>query len=326
MYKNSYKVYRNLFLFVVAIVLVNCTKKNKLAVDVSGIEAEVKVKRFEQDFYSSNGSNLKELKQKYPLLFPVNTPDSIWVNKMNNKDEQELFREVNNRFVDFHKQSKQLKDLFKHIKYYYKGFKEPMVYTVMSNVDYKNSIIYADSLLFISLDVYLGSKNKMYESFPDYIKQSFTKEHLIVDVAKAFAEREIPRANDRTFISRMIQRGKLYYVINAFLPKVKQAEIIGYSAAQNEWAAFNDVEIWKYFVEKELLFSNDQELNRRFIDNAPFSKFYLASDNETPGRIGEWFGWQIVRAYMQKNDVSLQKMLRTENEEIFKKSKYKPTK
>ena len=145
-------------------------------------------------------------------------------------------------------------------------------------------------------------------------------------VAKVFAEREVPRTNDRTFISRMVQRGKLYYLTDAFLPKVKDAYKIGYTQEQLEWADFNDVQMWKYFVEKQLLFSNDQELNRRFLDNAPFSKFYSAQDNETPGRIGEWFGWQIVRAYMKNNDVSLQEMLQTENEKIFQQSKYKPTK
>lgn len=319
-------MYRITILLIVAVLLVNCGKKDKLNVDVSAIEAEVKVKRFEQDFYSSDGSNLATLKQKYPKLFPERTPDSIWVAKMQDKDEQELFKEVNTWFVDFHKQSKQLKDLFKHVKYYYKGFKEPTVYTVMSNVDYKNSVIYADSLLFISLDVYLGSKSKMYESFPDYIRQNFNKNNMIVDVAKAFAMREVPRTNDRTFVSRMIQRGKLLYLLDAFLPKSKDYTKLGYTEEQYKWAEFNDVEVWKYFVEKQLLFSNDQELNRRFLDNAPFSKFYLANDNETPGRIGEWFGWQIVRAYMQKNDVTLQKMLRTENEEIFNQSKYKPVK
>lgn len=319
-------MYRIIILFTLVILTVSCTKKENVAIDVSDIEAKVIVKRFEQDFYSAKDEDLPELKQKYPDLFPVEVPDSIWIAKMNDKDEQELFREVNTRYVDFHKESKQLSDLFKHIKYYYKGFKEPTVYTVMSNIDYQHSVIYADSLLFISLDVFLGKDKKVYQDFPEYIRQNFTKNHLIVAVAKAFAEREVPRVKDRTFISRMIQQGKLYYLIDVFLPKVKDAYKIGYSQEQLEWSDFNDVQMWKYFVEKELLFSNEQELNQRFLDTAPFSKFYSAQDNETPGRIGEWFGWQIVRSYMKNNDVSLQEMLQTDNEEIFKRSKYKPSK
>ncbi|NNC70755.1 MAG: gliding motility lipoprotein GldB, partial [Flavobacteriaceae bacterium] len=225
-------MYRNFILFVIIIIVVACTKKDAVNVDISDIEAVVNVKRFEQDFYSADSSELPELKQKYPLLFPANTPDSIWISKMNDADEQELFREVNTRYVDFRKQSAQLAELFKHIKYYYPGFEEPTVYTVMSNVDYQNSVIYADSLLFISLDVFLGKDKKVYQDFPEYIKQSFTKDHLIVAVAKSLAEREVPRTKDRTFVSRMIQRGKLYYLIDAFLPKVKDHYKIGYTQEQ----------------------------------------------------------------------------------------------
>jgi hypothetical protein len=32
--------------------------------------------------------------------------------------------------------------------------------------------------------------------------------------------------------------------------------------------------------------------------NLPF-KFYLEIDNETPGQVGGWMGWQIVRSYMK---------------------------
>ncbi len=294
--------------------------------DISDIQAAVVVHRFEQDFYSSDPSNLEALKEKYALLFPEQTPDSVWQAKIKDPDEQELFRAVNTRYVDFRKESQQLSDLFKHIKYYYPTFNEPEVYTVMSNIDYQNSVIYADTFLFISLDVFLGSDKEVYQDFPEYIKQNFTKDYLIVAVAKAFAEREIKRSPDRTFVSRMIQRGKLYYMLDRFLPKVDDALKIGYTQEQLDWADFNDVAMWKYFVEKELLFSNDQELNRRFLDMAPFSKFYSSQDNESPGRIGEWFGWQIVRAYMDKNEVSLQDMLNTPNELIFNQSTYKPSK
>jgi len=83
--------------------------------------------------------------------------------------------------------------------------------------------------------------------------------------------------------------------------------------------------IWSYFIEKELLYSTDNSLNKRFIDEAPFSKFYLDIDNESPGSVGAWLGWQIVRSYMKHNkEVGLKDLMTTENELIFKKSRYKP--
>ncbi len=65
-------------------------------------------------------------------------------------------------------------------------------------------------------------------------------------------------------------------------------------------------------------------MNKRFLDVAPFSKFYLEEDRQSPGRVGEWIGWQIVRSFMKHNDVSLQALIKSSPEDIFKKSKYKP--
>ena len=84
--------------------------------------------------------------------------------------------------------------------------------------------------------------------------------------------------------------------------------------------------MWRYFLENELLYSKDSKLGNRFINPAPFSKFYLEIDNESPGRVGTWLGWQIVRSYMNNNDVPLEKMLKMNAKELFEKSKYKPKK
>jgi uncharacterized protein YjaZ len=59
---------------------------------------------------------------------------------------------------------------------------------------------------------------------------------------------------------------------------------------------------------------------------APFSKFYLEIDNESPGRVGQWIGWQIVRSFMENNKVSMQEMIKMDAKELFEKSKYKPKK
>jgi uncharacterized protein YjaZ len=52
----------------------------------------------------------------------------------------------------------------------------------------------------------------------------------------------------------------------------------------------------------------------------------LELDNESPGRLGQYIGWQIVKAYMENNDVSLMDMLQKDAAEIFNNSKFKPRK
>ena len=319
-------MFRYVFLLITVVLLVSCKKESKLEIDVSDIEVNIIIKRFDQEFYKSPVSKLPQLKANYPYLFPSQNNDSIWVNKMQNNDEQELFAETEKLYGNFDDEEERLTNLFKHITYYYPNFQPPTIITLLSNVDYNSSVVYADSLLFLSLDVYLGKESEIYLDFPNYVKNNFTKEHLVVDVATAISQVQIPISSDRSFISRLIQEGKKMYLLDAYLPNLSDAEKIGYTQEQIDWADFNDEDIWKYFVQNQLLFSSDQELSKRFIDEAPFSKFYQANDNDSPGRVGVWIGWQIIRAYMNNNNTSLKELLKTPNELIFKKSKYKPTK
>ena len=80
-----------------------------------------------------------------------------------------------------------------------------------------------------------------------------------------------------------------------------------------------------FFIEKQLLYKTDSQWSERFIEPAPFSKFYLQLDNESPGRIGRWIGWQIVRSFHKQNpNISLQELIKLPFQQIFNKSKYKP--
>ncbi len=313
-----------IFLFLVSFVA--CSKKENKKIDVSNIGIETNVIRFDQIFYTTPPEKLGELKTEFPYLFPQANPDSVWVNKMKNKDELELFAETEKVYNDFTEEIKQLTELFKHIKYYYPKFKEPKVITLLSNVDYDSKVVLADSLLFISLDVFLGADSPIYQTHPNYIKQNNTKEHLIVAVAEQFAEQIIPPTNDKSFVSKIVQEGKKLALIQAFLPDVTPQEIIGYSADQYEWAEKSEAEIWKYFIQKEYLYSSDHQLTKRFIEDAPFSKFFLEVDKDSPGRIGTWFGWRIVDSYLRHNGAGIKEGTVTDNEEIFKRSKYKPKK
>ncbi len=304
----------------------SCKSDKKNNIDVSNIEVNFKINRYDVDFYNSTKETLPKVKNKYPFLFPKEFSDSLAISKIKDKDEQELFSETQKLYKDFSTQETQLKKLFKHIKYYNPNFKEPKVITMLSNIDYNNKVIYADSLLLISLDVYLGKEHKFYADFPKYIKENNTDSHIIVDVAKAIIEEQFFPSKKRDFISKMVFEGKKMYLLDLYLPNVSDKEKIGYNINKLDWAKTNEEDIWMYFIENELLFSTETKLNKRFLENAPFSKFYMEHDNLSPGRIGIWVGWQIVRSFVKHNDVSLQELIKMNELDIFNKSKYKPKK
>jgi len=320
------KISKYFTLLALFFVFTNCLDKNTPKVDVSAIDVTIDVHRFEQKFYTISPNKLGVLKAEYPYLFPSSNTDSVWLSKMQNKDEQLLFTESQKLYNNFSKETIQLESLFKHIKYYYPKFKSPKVITILTNVDYDNNVVVTDEFLFISLDIFLGKDNEIYQNFPEYIKQNYTKKHLIVAVAEKFVEKKVTPIFNQTYLYNMIQEGKKLALSQAFLPSVSASEIIGYTYEQFLWAAQSEAEIWKYFIQNKMLYSTDPKLKNRFIEDAPFSKFFLEIDRDSPGKIGAWFGWQIVNAYIKNNKTSLQQVILTENDEIFKNSKYKPRK
>ena len=78
------------------------------------------------------------------------------------------------------------------------------------------------------------------------------------------------------------------------------------------------------FCFQRVAFSTDPDLINRFILPAPFSKFYLNIDVDSPGKIGQWLGLQIVNAYQKNERKPIDELLKTPTRELFENSKYKP--
>lgn len=299
-----------------------CNDNDKIAKEVDKISIQLEVLRFDREFANATPDQIPALRKVYPYLFPA--PDSVWVAKMKDSLQIELFQEVGNAYNSFEDEEVGLVQLFKHIKYYFPEQSIPKVITVTNDVDYDNRIIFADSLLFIGLDNYLAPEHRYYGGFQRYIAKTLDRKYIISDVASAFAKKVVPKPRDRTFLARMVYFGKELYLKDKLMPNTPDKEKIGYTEEELDWAIANEEPIWRNFVEQEHLYSTNNKLNARFLDPAPFSKFGLELDNESPGRLGRYVGWQIVKAFMDKNDIALKQLLTMPEEEIFKKSNYKP--
>jgi gliding motility-associated lipoprotein GldB len=308
-----------------AFVLISCDKKTKIEKAVEEIPLEIKVERFDKAFFETTPQDLPKLKSQYPFFFPAGNDDKVWIDKIQNPQWRELYTEVEKRYSNFEPQTAKIETLFKHIKYYFPKTKTPKVYTIIAEMDYQNKVIYAKNMLIISLEMYLGKDHKFYE-FPEYLKQNFQENQMLPDIVSSFSKDKIVPPTDNTLLSQMIYAGKELYIKDLLLPEYSDADKMGYKPEQIKWCQENEGYMWRYFIEKKLLYDTDQKLIPRFINPAPFSKFYLEIDNETPGRVGSWIGWQIVRSFMENNEVSLQQLLQMDNKELFEKSKYKPKK
>lgn len=314
-----------LFLLAICLFFLSCDKKTAVEKAVEKIPLEIKVERFDQVFFESKPTDLKIIKKQYPFFFPVGVPDSVWINKIQNPLWRELYTEVQKKYSDIEPVRSELITLFKHIKHYFPKTKTPKAITVIAEMDYNNKVIYADSLVIISLELYLGKDHKFFE-FPKYIKQNFEQRQMMPDVVAGFSTSKISIEKEKTLLSQMIYYGKQLYLKDLLLPEYTDAEKMGYTPKEISWCQENEAYIWRYFLENDMLYSDEPKLSSRFITPAPFSKFYLEIDNESPGQVGAWIGWQIVRSYAENNDVAIADLLKMNAKELFEKSKYKPKK
>ncbi|MEO7977072.1 gliding motility lipoprotein GldB [Flavobacterium sp.] len=317
------KIYR--FVVVVSLFFLSCDQKNKVEKAVEEIPVDIKVERFDKVFFETKPEDLAKVKKQYPYFFPAGNDDTVWLSKMQEPIWREVYTEVQKKYADFEPVRQEFNLLFQHVKFYFPKTKTPKVITVVGEMDYTAKAIYADTLVIVALELYLGKDHRFYQ-FPGYLKQNFEQKQIMPDVVTSFAYRNIPDYADKNLISQMIFEGKQLYAKDLLLPGYTDAEKIGYAPEQIKWCEENEGYMWRYLIEKEMLYSIDPKLTTRFIAPAPFSKFYLEIDNDSPGRVGAWIGWQMVRSYMKNNTVTLPELLKTDPKEIFEKSKYKPKK
>ena len=322
-YQMHIRIY---IVLILGLTLVSCNEESKVENEIANIEANFIIERFDKAFFKASSKDLPQLKQAYPFLFSKHVPDSILLKRMNDPLRNELLVEVDKTYPNLLNTKEELEGLFKHLKYYDQTFKLPRVITLTNDIDYRNKTITTDSLVLIALDNFLGSEHMFYENIPNYLTDNMGESQIITNVAEGYAKNYVFQSSRKTLLDEMVYFGKLLYFKDIIIPFKTDAEKIGYSEDQIKWAEANESQIWSYFIEKELLYSTDNKLPSRFIADAPFSKFYLELDNESPGRLGQYIGWQIVKAYANSTGIDVMTIMQKETEEIFRKSKFKPKK
>jgi len=313
------------FLLLAFISILSCKKEDKIEAEIKKIEIDYTIERFDKAFAEVNPKNLTKLKETFPFMFPVKYQDSFWLQKMKDTLQIELQTETLKKYEDLTTQNIEIKSLFQHLKYYFPQFKTPRVITVASDIDYRNKVIVTDTIILLPLTNYLGSEHYFYQGIQKYIAEDLKPEQMVVDLANKYAKHYTFQQRRKTFLDDLIYEGKLLYFKDKVVPFKTKAEKIGYTETQYIWAQANEEYIWRYFVDKELLFDTDPKLPNRFINPAPFSKFYLEEiDSESPGEIGKYIGWQIVTAYMNNNKTTFKQMLSKSTQDIYENSNYKP--
>jgi gliding motility-associated lipoprotein GldB len=324
-----------------SVVLLGC-KPNPLKVDISNIEKEIEVVRFDKELFSIDGNDtvnaIVEISNKYPGFFDLFTYKVIQIGGIGDSlfyDGMKQFltdtmilnveRLVDAEFSDFDKTKNQLVKAFKYYQYHFPEKQLPTIFAYVSG--FNQSVVTAEGIIGISLDKYLGRDCKYYKllnSTPQYKILNMHKQKIPSDVAYAWAVTEFEHTNKTTtLLDNMIHHGKLMYFVDALLPEMHDSLKIGYTAQQIEWCERNEAKMWSQLIEKKMLYSNKRMDIIRYINNSPTTSGFPL---ESPGRTGVWIGWQIVRGYMKKHPgTTLAALMKNSDyQQILNDSKYFP--
>jgi len=310
--------------------------------EVEEQQLSLKIERFEQDLFQCDPKNLsqsvKNLQHKYGGFFNTFTLDIVGIPNqdslafystlgmfVNDPDMKDVSRIIQTKYPNLDKTTADLEQAFKYYKHYYPDSLIPKLVSMNSGFNY--AVVTTDSVLAIGLDMYLGDGCRYYSllGFPKYKTACMNSDYLSTDIVLGWTSTifEEP-SNSNTVLGKMIYQGKLLYILDALLPSKSDELKMKYTPAQLKWCTDNEKQIWETLINKRLLFSTKLEEMAKLVNDAPFTAGF---PRESPGRIGRWVGWQIVRKYMKKHpDVKLQELLKNQDyEKIFRESTYKPS-
>ena len=343
-----------MFLISGSFFLISCTQKN--IPDVSSIEIKLETKRFEQDFFSMDTSNLTEsmgsLFKKYPhftqdFIFNILglDPDSLLIPDNDQQQAVRIFihdyKPIKDSayviFKNFSKETAEIKRAFQFVKYYFPKYKLPtsiITFIGPLNANFQTSFgtqsdILTPVALGIGLQLHLGNEFSFYQSpagqalYPDYISNNFDAAHIPVNSMRIIIDDMYPdKSTGRPLLDQIVERGRKMYLLSQFLPGTPDYINMGYTETQMKAAYENEAVIWNFFLSNDLLNNSEQDMIKNYIGESPKTREF--GDN-SPGNLGTFSGLQIVRKYVSKfPGTTLDSLMKMAPAEVYSLSKYKP--
>lgn len=315
--------------------------EHKFNIDVSNIKLDNRVIRFDSLLFTDNPDsvafNSVNIVNAYPQFSSLYFNKVIRVGGIQQSDFMDLlslflvdydiqkaYEKSQELYGDFSPYKNKINDALRHFKYYFPSNHIPDIYTMISG--FNQSVVVDDGVLAIALDKFLGAEVRFYEQLQisKFLRVRMTPEVMPYEVVRSWLSTEFV-FNDSVsnLISYMVYHGKLLYVMDAIFPNVENHFKIGYSPKNMDWCEKSENEVWLYMMDKKVLFDTNPMLIRRFIEDAPFTSPF---GKDSPGRVGQWIGWQIVKSYMEKNDdISIQELIKNNNyQQLLMQSGYNP--
>lgn len=329
------------FLFIAATVLcLSCNSAEKKA-DITAIDVPLTTLRYEQSFFAIDSLRLDVSLQKLAGQEPLFTQDFLYnilatTPQTAVKDVpqfmrayQSMYKQISTQFASIKTEEAAIKEGLKYVKYYFPDYKLPTkLITFIGPINSFGNIITIDALA-IGLQMYLGKNDPIYLSeegqnlYPTYVSRRFEPSYMATNCMKNILDDMFPLQDaGAPLCEQMVEAGKRLYFLKQVQPNVPDSIVTGYTAAQLEGCYKSEKDIWSFFVQNNLLYQKDPSFIGDYMMDGPNTPVF---GDASPGFIGQFVGYRIVEAWLQKNKaLTLDKVMQTPAKIIFEQAKYKP--
>lgn len=227
------------------------------------------------------------------------------------------------RFANIDSIQNALNIAFSRLHYLYPDWVIPTVYLFVSG--FNSTVIYYEDMLGVGVDMYLGSDYPYYNQVVyDYQRPTMQKEYVVRDLMSMYLAYNIAyNSKYNRLLEQMIFRGKQLFLLSQLLPDAPAWQVIGYTPEQWAWCEHYEQAIWNRIMEKRDLFKIESRILNSYMNEGPFT---AEVTQDSPGRLGLWVGWQIVKSYMHHNqEITIHDLINEgDAQKILEQSFYKP--
>ncbi|MBU6262736.1 MAG: hypothetical protein KGO00_07040 [Bacteroidetes bacterium] len=309
--------------------------------DVSAIDVPLTTIRFEQAFFAIDTLQLDPSLQKLAGQEHFFTQDFLYnilatTPQTAAKDVpqfmrayQSMYKQVSTQFASLKTEEAAIKEGLQYVKYYFPDYKLPTkLITFIGPINSFGNIITIDALA-VGLQMYLGKNDPIYLTeegqnlYPVYVSRRFERAYMATNCMKNIIDDLYPLQDaGAPLCEQMVEAGKRLYFLKKVLPHEADSIVTGYTAAQLEGCYKSEKDIWSFFVQNNLLYEKDPSLIGDYMHDGPNTAVF---GDSSPGFIGQFVGYRIVEAFLEKNkETSLDKLLKIPAKIIFEQAKYKP--
>ena len=196
-----------------------------------------------------------------------------------------------------------LNEKFDRLSFFIKNRPIPKKIYWMNSL-FASSVFCSENEIGVGLERYLGSNKNVIiklpsEQFFQWMKDGMRAQYLERDILVNWIFTHYVPDSEGSLIQKMIQWGKVYYILHAIYPEIPLNDILRYTKDKYEWSEKNEEQTWKYIVSQSLVFSKNERDISNFINDGPFTP---GLPEKGPDRLGQFIGFKMVLNYMEEHD------------------------